>query len=61
MLSGLRPSGMKPELGNRRRVEGAMVDMVVFRGLEEVKYGAVFRARGTEKWRQLKGEERGGE
>lgn len=44
MLGGSRPSGVKPERswGNRRRDQGgAMVDMVVFRALREVKYRAV--------------------
>ena len=34
-----------------------MVDMVVLRGLGEVKYRAVFRASGTERGRR--GEKRG--
>lgn len=44
MLGGSRPSGVKSERswGNRRRGRGgAMVDMVVFRALREVKYRAV--------------------
>lgn len=50
MLGGLRPLGMKPERswGTGEGLGGLMVDMVVFRGLGEVKYRAVFRASGTE-------------